>query len=204
MFKRGVRDMIGIDETGNRHGSLTVIREADSGYRCPKGYKKESEWLCICDCGRINSKPIKGSFLRSGKRARCNYCSNEARRVPESVQKLRRKIKDRERRSDPEYKAKQRRHSRISNYKKYGLTEEGFLQLFSEQDGKCAVCGLEFTTKYNPDADNRTLSKEGKPHIDHCHDSGDVRGLLCSNCNVGLGNFKDDLQRLQSAIQYLT
>jgi len=226
MLVWGVRDMIGIDETGNRYGSLTVLKKEDSGYR-KKGWKTGSSWICICDCGRTNSKPITGYGLRTGSRTQCNHCSNEARRVPESVQRLRRREADAARRKDPEYQAKRKeydsnynknpevierrrlRHSsrkykeegRVRRFGKYGLTEEGFFQLLSKQEGKCAICGFEFTKEMSV-VDNP--NKAEKPHIDHCHTSGNVRGLLCINCNAGLGQFKDDPQRLQSAIQYLT
>jgi hypothetical protein len=44
---------------------------------------------------------------------------------------------------------------------------------------------------------------DGKGHIDHCHETGAVRGLLCRGCNLGLGNFTDDIFKLERAILYL-
>ncbi len=71
----------------------------------------------------------------------------------------------------------------------YGMTVEDYTSLFSEQEGKCAVCREAF--------DNR-------PNVDHCHTTGAVRGLLCRSCNTGLGMFKDSTERLQQAILYLS
>lgn len=56
----------------------------------------------------------------------------------------------------------------------------------------CSICKTDFST---------IALKQ--IHVDHCHRTGKVRGLLCSNCNQGLGNFKDDVERLEAAIKYL-
>lgn len=74
---------------------------------------------------------------------------------------------------------------------RYGLTPEAYDALFAEQDGKCKICQVPF--------------KEPKhTHIDHCHDKGHVRGLLCSNCNLGIGNLQHDTGLLKAAIAYLS
>lgn len=64
--------------------------------------------------------------------------------------------------------------------------------LRTEQDGRCAVCRI-------PEAE----APKGRLHLDHDHDTMVIRGLLCGNCNAGLGQFKDDLIRLLAAIDYL-
>ena len=78
------------------------------------------------------------------------------------------------------HKERQRRyHLRV----KYGLTLEQADTLYSRG---CEVCGSE-----------KNLS------IDHDHETGKIRGCLCSNCNRGLGYLKDDVSRLQAVIEYL-
>lgn len=72
--------------------------------------------------------------------------------------------------------------------KKYGLTEAQYEELFVRQGGRCAICN----------------TKPKRIVVDHCHSTGIVRGLLCGNCNVGLGHFGHDLERLQKAQDYLT
>lgn len=63
--------------------------------------------------------------------------------------------------------------------------------MFLEQQGKCGICN-----KHQSELD-RTLA------VDHCHNTGRIRGLLCSNCNLGLGHFKDVIENIESAIRYL-
>ena len=76
----------------------------------------------------------------------------------------------------------------FANYilKKYGLTTEQYLQMVSDQDGLCALgCGRKATK------------------IDHCHETGRVRGLLCHPCNVGLGHYEVLIKREEIVKVYL-
>ena len=85
---------------------------------------------------------------------------------------------------------------RRNNIRRYGITQEQYDELLEYQGGVCAIC-------YQPE----TLQIKGKIvnlSIDHCHDTGTVRGLLCRSCNVGLGNFRDNPENLKSAIVYLS
>ena len=75
--------------------------------------------------------------------------------------------------------------------RQYGLTLEGYFDLLQKQRGGCAICG----SPGGPD--------DKRLHVDHCHETGGVRGLLCSPCNVTLGMFRDDPERLRAAADYL-
>ena len=77
-----------------------------------------------------------------------------------------------------------------SRYYLYGVTKEFLLDLYEKQQGKCKICGMEPET-------SRGL------HIDHCHGTGKVRGLLCHGCNVGIGSMREDPDVLSKAIEYL-
>ena len=90
----------------------------------------------------------------------------------------------------PERKEKYRWSYIMRNY---GLAKEDFESMLDGQENKCAICKFEFHDE----------KQSTRPHIDHCHDSGNIRGLLCNNCNTGLGQFKDNPSLLQSAIRYL-
>lgn len=73
----------------------------------------------------------------------------------------------------------------------YGVTPEQYEKLILDCNNSCQLCG---TKRENL---KRDLS------IDHCHKTGKIRGMLCSNCNHALGKFKDSIELLEKAIKYL-
>ena len=79
--------------------------------------------------------------------------------------------------------------------KNYGIDRDTFNTLYEKQEGRCAICG-EYGEK---DIDTAT----SKLHVDHDHETNEIRGLLCSPCNAGLGCFRDDTERMRKAIDYL-
>src|SRR5882762_5639324 len=83
-----------------------------------------------------------------------------------------------------------RRHALKKNF---GITPAQYDQMFAEQKGRCAICKVD---------------KSGTEHsaflcVDHDHETGDVRGLLCHQCNTGIGMLKDDPSLLRRAVKYL-
>ena len=76
----------------------------------------------------------------------------------------------------------------------YGITLEDYFIMYDEQKGKCLICG-EYKEKIGKRVE--TL------HVDHDHETGKVRGLLCLNCNHLLGKAKDNIEILLYAIKYL-
>jgi recombination endonuclease VII len=89
------------------------------------------------------------------------------------------------RRTDPEY----REQLRVNRTRRYGISGDDYYTLLKRQGGACAIC------KKKPG--RRRLA------VDHCHSTHWVRGLLCSKCNTGLGQFDDDVPRMLAAIAYL-
>lgn len=79
--------------------------------------------------------------------------------------------------------------------RKFGMTPVEFAARLAEQSGRCAICPAEFGAT--------RAGKKQRLAVDHCHETGKVRGLLCANCNNGLGRFKDDPGLLERAAQYL-
>lgn len=72
------------------------------------------------------------------------------------------------------------------NLWRYGISSCDFTRMRISQMDRCAICGVD-----------------EKLNIDHCHETGTVRGLLCGGCNRGLGQFGDSLERMRSAVSYM-
>jgi hypothetical protein len=100
-----------------------------------------------------------------------------------------------------EWKARNVDRVRLRNQKygrkyilaKYGLTQDQYERMAAERDGKCDIC-----RRRPPDTKQlRNL------RVDHDHETGAVRGLLCNSCNAGMGQLGDDPDRLMAAVRYL-
>lgn len=74
--------------------------------------------------------------------------------------------------------------------KKYNMSIEQYEELKKQQNYKCAICFSE-------------LQEGFLSHVDHSHDTGQIRGILCRWCNTGLGNFLDSIENLEKAANYL-
>lgn len=92
------------------------------------------------------------------------------------------------REANPEKHRRIQRNSQLK--RKYGITLEDYEQALAEQGGTCAICNCE------PE-ENKNL------HVDHCHATSRIRGLLCGHCNKGLGLFRDHPDNLERAAAYL-
>jgi len=81
----------------------------------------------------------------------------------------------------------------------YGITLAEYVELFKAQGGVCAICKEGETTK-------RMKKGEGRERlaVDHCHDTGRIRGLLCFKCNTAIGALGDTEQSAQRVVDYLT
>lgn len=91
--------------------------------------------------------------------------------------------------TNEEYKETQLDRNRKLNYSKYGIVLEDYDLMLAGQGGVCKICGATPNGK--------------RLHVDHCHSTGKVRGLLCNKCNFGIGLFNDDIQMIKKAVAYL-
>jgi hypothetical protein len=135
-------------------------------------------------CSRCKEDKPKDEFFKQTKRpsgiqVHCKVCSREVTQEwraahPERTKELNKRYYDK---------------TGLSNHRRraYGLSPEEVQVMEKRQESRCALCGLQATPL----------------HVDHDHETGLVRELLCRGCNHGLGNFLDNTDLLRKAIDYL-
>ncbi len=95
-----------------------------------------------------------------------------------------------------EYRKKYPEKIRAANIKQnYKVSLERAYELMAVKN--CEVCNVKLTKS------KQHVRTKTAQVIDHCHDTGEVRGVLCSGCNLGLGHFTDSVTKLENAIKYL-
>jgi hypothetical protein len=138
---------------------------------------------------RIKCGVCGGDFLPLNGNAK--YCSRPCRQKGQIMLARSRKMANpaKERAYQSDYRRRNNeavRKHRLKNW--YGITLEEYNRRLAEQGGRCAVCREVLAT----------------PHVDHEHGhDGNVRGLLCGPCNMGLGHFRDNIELLLRAAKYL-
>lgn len=141
--------------------------------------QETSKACCNSKCTQVNPQTLAKFFKRAsakdGLDSQCSACHSLYYRVYRTLNK--KKIQDRQ---------------VMSNY---GLDGAAYARMAAQQDFRCAICR-------NPE----TRVRGGnllRLAVDHCHRTGTVRGLLCNNCNRGLGLLKDNIALLMRAVAYL-
>ena len=84
----------------------------------------------------------------------------------------------------------------------YGLTLFDFSNLYKKQQGLCAICNKKLCFTGVNSRKTKALSLN-EPCVDHCHETGKVRGVLCWSCNIALGHVKDNVEVLSKMIEYV-
>ena len=162
---------------------------------------------CVSDKNKIkrNTPEYKENRRKYNQRPEVKAKAREYERKPERI--AQNKIKEAKRRKTPEFIAYReayqadpayKEYQRIKNINNHGLTIEQFDALLAAQGGVCAICKTD------------KPGGRGGFHIDHDHSCCPrskscgkcVRGLLCNNCNVGRGAFKDDPDLIKAALEY--
>lgn len=79
---------------------------------------------------------------------------------------------------------------------RYGITEQAYNEMLASQNHSCAICKKH-------ESQNIVGGKMFRLAVDHCHDTGTIRGILCDVCNTSIGKFNHNVEILQQAIEYL-
>jgi Recombination endonuclease VII len=137
--------------------------------------------------------------VKSGRGYVCRACCSEIRSANNSAvrkryaedydfRRRRRQFYTEWAEKNPEYR---KQAKRIFDLGRKGLTPKDYDEMLAQQNDGCWICGgIPSRTPYL--------------HIDHNHETGVVRGLLCEGCNLGLGKFRDDVELLKRAVEYLS
>jgi hypothetical protein len=145
-----------------------------------------------CDTEKPTSEYHKDRRNPTGLYGWCKNCAKEKAREyrANNLEKVRESQKRARQKRPHVYWAKNLRSA-------FGITLEDYERMFNEQKGMCAVCGCKETEIHPRSNALRRLA------VDHCHQTGRVRGLLCNRCNRAIGLFRDDPQIISNAINYL-
>jgi hypothetical protein len=190
-----------------RHGEVINTRPVDWGKR-----EKHSAYSSWCGLRRyhrqdtcqdwlddfwkfvedVGEKPTGSQVCRPDETkpwSKDNFYWKEKRSSSEDKKEYAREWHRKSRAANPEYYLNQQMK------KLYNVSYDWYQEKLSKQNGVCAICKKPETTEIRGKLINMA--------VDHCHTTGKARGLLCTQCNRGLGLFQDNPTILQSAIEYL-
>jgi hypothetical protein len=144
---------------------------------------------CTCKEIKNTSEFYNTKTNKDGLSRRCKLCANA------SVGKWQKEHREERNAWARKHNAKNRvkvrvNHRRNRRCRDYNLTEDQYVNMLATQDNCCAICRTPFLSETEITEGVRSETKT-KPHIDHCHTTGRVRGVLCYRCNHTLGRVKD-------------
>lgn len=155
----------------------------------PIGADNEHAVLTDYQCRRCGKPCQSWTTKGAGKFVSCDECAAVL-----AEQRAQRKNNVRRSRwsADSEYRERQKQIARRS---RYGITPERYAEMLKQQNGVCAICA----SSPRPGG----VRSASRLHVDHDHETGVVRRLLCNSCNQGLGYFGDNIETLTLALEYL-
>ena len=147
-------------------------------------HKGRSDGLCD-HCKDCKNSMRRNDFVRNQN----NLALKKRKENPE----YKKKIDDESKKRSAEYRKTEKGQIGLKTFflKKYGLTYVQFQEMLFQQDNKCLICEIDQSEF------QKSLC------VDHYHNTGKIRGLLCGKCNTALGLFNDDISLMNKAINYL-
>ena len=152
-------------------------------------------------CGelKVHSAFRKNSQLKSGLHS---YCLNCDKKIKMNYKKSARgremnsiwEKSEKARSAQQKYRSSEKAKNNVRNRhlkRVFGITQDEYLKMLSSQNERCAICEKHYSYQ------NRRLD------IDHDHETGKIRGLLCNPCNRAIGRFEHNTMLMKKAINYL-
>ncbi len=144
---------------------------------------RNKDHICI-QCKKISQKKWIEKNLKAHKKYTDNYYHNNKHTIKVRTKQYRQNNPDK-------VKTARWKNQNIINLDNSAFTLVDYDRLYQIQSGRCVICKKHQTEL------KRALD------VDHDHKTGFVRGLLCHNCNQGLGNFKDNISNLKKSVNYM-
>ncbi len=148
--------------------------------------------ICIhCNIEKNLDEFHKASQNKDGKENRCRSCILKMK--SKNYFKNHEINREKARLKALEFRKNNKGYQRKYDLKRiYGITLEDYNAMLFEQNNCCKICKSP-----NAGGKNKIF------YVDHCHKNGNIRGLLCTGCNLALGGFRDNIDTLYQAIDYL-
>lgn len=140
------------------------------------------------NCDKIApTKFHRNSKSKTGLQSWCKRCCNVLRRARYAANRVEEllNVKKRRKANPLEWKSQRLKYS-------FGISLEDYNNILKNQDNKCAICRI-----------SANKCPKGL-YVDHCHKTGQIRGLLCNNCNTGIGMLQDSSELCDTASRYLS
>lgn len=189
-----------MQKTCKVHGELSAqdIQIEKIKYKTASGEIRESHQYRCRICRRAKDMKYKHAHKEERLEYNRQWRSENRERVNANERRRRKEIPEKYK----EWSRNQRErlgslHSLRESTRLRNISIDDYNAMHEAQNGLCAICEKPNSQK------SRTKGEICRLAIDHCHNTGKIRALLCGACNKGLGHFKDDIYLLLTAIQYL-
>lgn len=155
---------------------------------------------CTCKQEYPISEFYNTKSYPDGKSIRCKTCCNNSVRAWQQTHREKRKswMRNWSEKNREKIRRQSRKNRRL---REYGITDEQYIAMWESQKGRCAICKCKLRSEEDHVLGKNKSAKN--QHVDHCHNSGKTREILCPRCNHVLGLIEDNVELMATMISYL-